>query len=123
MGLLVTFYEFLHQLITADPGMPFSQLKVGRRMCSIHRSPWRSFTGAGEKCEREGAEERNCYILTIVTSILTSVALGVGGGVLSEGLKWSLEERGRRGVVLMFVFASHYPNLFLLDLATAWLSL
>ena len=103
--------------------MPFSQLKVGRRMCSIHCSPWRAHTGAGEKCEKEGAEESNCYILTLPTSILSPVMLRGGRGVLSEGLMLSLGKGGRRGVVLMFVFVSHYRNPFLLDLATVWLSL
>lgn len=26
----------------------------------------RTHTGAGEKCEKEGAAERNCYILTVI---------------------------------------------------------
>lgn len=70
-------------------------------MCSIHRSPLRAHTGAGEQCEREGAEERNCHILAILISILIPVMLRVGRGVLSEGLMLSLGERGRRGVVLI----------------------
>lgn len=88
---------------TSQPRYAFSQLQVGKR---IHCSPRRAHTSAGRKCEREGAEERNCYVLTISTSILSPVTHRVGRGVLSKGLTLSLGEWGRRDVVLMFVFFS-----------------
>jgi len=58
---------------------------------NIFCSLYGNHDGAEEKCEKEGAAERNSYVLTIT---LYSLALleGTRRGVCGEGVKLNMEE-------------------------------
>lgn len=80
-------------------------------------SQWRAYRGVGEKCEEEeAAAGRNCYGLTDCNPHSLSLphcSVGAEGrGVGTEGLKLSVGKDRGKGVVLIFVFISHYSNLF-----------
>lgn len=75
-------------------------------------SPWKTYTRVEQKWKYKKAEEglaERYYVLNIPVSLCYSA---VFRGVGNEGVKLILGKWGRKGLIVMFHFVSHYLTIF-----------